>query len=70
MSLRNRIGNWSCGAAHPKAKLTDQEIDRIREMAEAGWSYGQLAHAFEVSKGGIAKIVKCARRAVVPILAA
>lgn len=68
MSLQNRLGLRS-GAAHPKAKLTDQEIDRMREMAEAGWSYNQLAAAFEVSKGGVAKIVKCVRRAVVPMLA-
>lgn len=38
-------------------------------MADAGWSYSQLAAAFEISKGGVAKIVKCMRRAVVPVLA-
>lgn len=41
----------------------------MRDMAEAGWSYAQLARAFEISKGGVAKIVKCVRRAVVPVLA-
>lgn len=68
MPLPQRNGLRS-GAAHPNAKLTDQEIDRMRDMAEAGWSYAQLAHAFEISKGGVAKIVKCVRRAVVPVLA-
>lgn len=41
----------------------------MRNMADAGWSYAQLAEAFEMSKGGVAKIVKCIRRAVVPVLA-
>jgi hypothetical protein len=41
----------------------------MREMSDAGWSYGQLAEAFELSKGGVAKIIKCVRRAVVPMLA-
>jgi hypothetical protein len=68
MPLPKRIGLRS-GAAHPKAKHTDQEIDRMREMHEAGWSYAQLAEVFEMSKGGVAKIVKCVRRAVVPMLA-
>lgn len=40
----------------------------MREMHEAGWSYAQLAEAWEMSKGGVAKIVKCARRAGVPVL--
>jgi hypothetical protein len=57
------------GADHPRAKLTDQEVDQMRNMADAGWSYAQLAEAFEMSKGGVAKIVKCIRRAVVPVLA-
>lgn len=69
MCLPNRP-NRGYGAAHPKAKLTDQEIDRMREMSEAGWSYNQLATAFEISKGGVAKIVKCVRRSGVPVLAA
>jgi hypothetical protein len=58
----------SAGQSHPKAKLTDGEVDRIRNLAEAGWSYNQLASAFEVSKGCICKIVLCQRRAVVPSL--
>lgn len=66
MSHHKRRG--AVGAAHPKAKLTDQEVDRMRDMAEAGWSYNQLAKAFEISKTGVAKIVTCARRAVVSVV--
>lgn len=61
-------GKLRCGHQHPKAKLTDQEVDALRNLADEGWSYGKLAAAFEISKGGVAKIVKCLRRAVVPIL--
>jgi predicted DNA-binding protein YlxM (UPF0122 family) len=61
-------GKLRCGHNHPKAKLTDGEVDRLRNLYDEGWSYGELATAFEISKGGVAKIVKCVRRAVVPVL--
>lgn len=55
------------GERHPKAKLTDREVDQLREMAEAGWSYGQLAVKFEISKSGVQRIVTCRTRALVSI---
>lgn len=68
MTLRSRNG-LPRGERHHKATLTNPEIDRLREMADAGWSYSQLARVFEMSKGGVAKIVKCVNRATVPVLA-
>ena len=67
MPLPHQSGPRS-GATHPRAKLTDEEVDMMREMYEAGWSYAQLAEAWEMSKGGVAKIVRCQRRAGVPVL--
>lgn len=61
------MDNRGAGQHHPKAKLTDREVDRIRNMHDAGWSYGQLSKVFDVSKGCICKIVLCQRRASVPI---
>ena len=67
--MKNHCGLRS-GDSHPKAKLTNQEVDRLRDMYDEGWSYNQLSVVFEISKSGVAKIVKCVRRAVVPILKA
>jgi ribosome-binding protein aMBF1 (putative translation factor) len=44
---------------HPKATLSDREVDLIRSLREVdGWSYGQLAAKFEVSKGSVVRICK------------
>ena len=51
------------GEDHPNAKLTDREIELIRDMHEVnGMSYLELAKRFEVSKGSIAKICRYERR--------
>ena len=34
------------GKSHPRARLTDREIDLIRELHEKGLSYGQIAEKF------------------------
>lgn len=62
------------GESHPKAKLTDHDVDLIRELAtqrddhgrvtKQGLSYTILARKFEVGKSVIQKIVECSRRAV------
>ena len=64
------------GETHPNAKLTDHDIDLIRELAtqrdeqgnvvRQGLSFTILARKFEVTKTCIAKIVNCSRRAIVP----
>lgn len=50
------------GEDHPRAELTDAEVERIRELHEEGMSYRQLAEKFEQSKGAIAKICRYERR--------
>jgi hypothetical protein len=57
-----RIGRGS-GQRHPKAKLSDREVDLLRTLREVeGWSYGKLATAFEVSKAAVADLCKYRRR--------
>lgn len=65
------------GESHPRARLTDHEVDLIRELAperdehgrlvKPGLSYRTLAQKFEVCKSVIQKIVNCDRRAVLPV---
>lgn len=65
------------GESHPKAKLTDHDIDLIRELAtqrndegavvKPGLSLRVLAEKFEMSKAGIQRIVNCTCRAVLPV---
>lgn len=54
--------NYCKGERHPRARLTDAEVDVIHELREAGWTYEALAEKFEASKSGIAGIVKGRRR--------
>lgn len=61
------------GEDHPRAKLTDHEVDLIREMAEERdangrrkWGRRRLARKFDVSTWTIRSILDCASRAQVP----
>ena len=53
------------GQDHHRAKLTDHEVDLIRELYGPGWGYGRLAEKFEVAKATIRDIVLCRKRAQV-----
>ena len=62
------------GESHPRAKLTDHEVDLIRELAEEGLTYEDIARKFELpadpktgrptraSRVYIGKLVRCERR--------
>jgi hypothetical protein len=39
--------NKKIGKAHPRVKLTDHEIDLIRELNEQGYDYKRIAKKFE-----------------------
>ncbi|MFJ1253410.1 helix-turn-helix domain-containing protein [Cupriavidus sp. CuC1] len=51
------------GEDHQNAKLTDSDVERIRQLHGEGLSYRTLADKFEVSKSLIALICRWERRA-------
>lgn len=52
------------GEAHPNAKLTDREVDEIRDLHElAGWDYTTLADTYGAPYITIQKICTYQRRA-------
>lgn len=56
------------GEGHPRAHLTDGEVELIRQLAEGDednprMSYGEIARKFEISKGTVWDIVNYRRRA-------
>jgi hypothetical protein len=55
------------GDGHPRAVLSDAQVDRIRDLHEDhNLSYQQLAEMFSVPKTTIASICQYARRAQTP----
>ncbi len=57
-----------CGETHPRARLTDHDVDLIRELHEYhGLSYSVLAEKFDSSKSAIADICRYRRRANRPV---
>ena len=55
----NRVGE-----DHPRAKLTDHEVELIRQLhEEGGLSLREIAEKFEVTKGTVHDIVNYRRRA-------
>jgi len=53
------------GQDHPNAKLTNHEVDLIRQLREDGVSYDTLAKKFEVSRWTIGRICRYEMRAQV-----
>lgn len=52
-----------CGEDHPGAKLTDAQVDEIRELHEDGLvGYKWLAKHFGVPVRTIREIIQCRRR--------
>lgn len=54
--------NYRRGDEHPGAILSDAEVDLVRELHDAGWTYRELCDKFEVSKSAIAGYCQCRRR--------
>lgn len=54
------------GEDHPLARLTDGEVELIRQLHEEGMSYAVLAEKFEVSRWAIGRICRYERRAQTP----
>lgn len=62
----NELGK-RIGENHHNAKLSDEQIERIRDLHEDhNLSYGQLAAMYQVSKSMIAGICQYRRRAQTP----
>jgi len=52
------------GETHPNAKLTDAQVDEMRDLRERdGWTYDQLAERFGVPYITVQKICTYERRA-------
>lgn len=63
----NDLGRW-VGESHPQAKLTDGDVDTIRELYEnGGFSYRALAEKFDCAKSTVQDIISCRRRHAVSV---
>jgi len=54
------------GESHPRAQLTDHEVDLIRELIESGMSLREVAKKFEVSFSLAGQIARYEVRAQTP----
>jgi len=60
------------GEDHPRATLTDSEVELIRQLAEGDqdnppMSHREIAKKFEISRGTVGDIVSFRRRAAYPV---
>jgi predicted DNA-binding protein (UPF0251 family) len=70
-SAKNRMvavneGQRRIGEQHPRAVLSDHEVELVHALREDGLSLAEIARKMEVSKGCIWKIVHGYRRGQVP----
>ena len=61
MVKRNAEGR-RVGESHPKAELTDRDVELMRELRDEGRSYRWLAKTFEIPKRTVRDIVNYRRR--------
>lgn len=54
---RNEFG-YRIGDTHHRAKLTDHEIELLRQLGAEGMKVKDLAKKFEISKGQASKILR------------
>lgn len=59
-------GRW-IGEDHPKAKLSNEDIDKVFEYREKGWSYMMIAKKFKVSRESIKSICQGRTRCQWPV---
>jgi hypothetical protein len=50
------------GEYHPNAKLTNREVDTLRDLHESGYGYRRLAKMFDIGITTARKYVKCELR--------
>lgn len=55
--------NRRIGEDHPKAVLSNAQVDEVFEMRERGLSYGQIARRFKVTRQNIRDVLSCRTRA-------
>jgi DNA invertase Pin-like site-specific DNA recombinase len=62
-----QIGEYGrcVGESHGRAKLSDHEIDLVRQLREEGMPAAEIAEKFEVSKRYVYKLANYERRACV-----
>jgi hypothetical protein len=61
----NEIGR-RIGQDHPRAKLTDGDVELTLRLHEEGWGYGRIASKLGASKSHVRHIVKGHRRCQTP----
>ena len=61
VKMRRLRAARNAGQLHPRAVLTDAEVELMRKLREdEGWTYGQLMQKFDVTKSCVQHI--CAYR--------
>jgi hypothetical protein len=50
------------GQDHPKAVLTDREVELARQLHAQGWTYPAISEKLEVSRWSIGRICRHERR--------
>lgn len=56
-----------CGESHPKARLSDQDVELVFALRAEGLTYAAIAEKFEISRSTVADILKYRRRVARPV---
>lgn len=56
--IKRGENGYRVGDSHHNARLTDHEVELIRQLRADGMKVRELARKFEVSKGYISKVLR------------
>lgn len=62
MHIRRNEQGRRIGESHPRATLSDHDVELVLALVDEGLSYSEIAEKFEVSKSCIAHIATGRRR--------
>ncbi len=55
------------GESHPRAKLSNRDVELLLVLRREGWGYARLAVKFEISKRHVRDLVHGRRRVFYPV---
>lgn len=57
LAIKRGANGYRIGDSHPRAELTDHEIELMRQLHDRGLQPADLVRLFEVSKGYVSKVL-------------
>jgi hypothetical protein len=66
-NVRLSVQGQRCGETHPNARLTDHDVELMRQLHEGGMQCSKIAHKFDCARTTVSGIVNYQHRVAIPM---